>query len=311
MRRGLVEGLISYLIWGVLPIFWKQLGAVDSLDVVAHRLLWTAVLLFAIHLVRSSGRDLLAVVRDGRLVGAMAASAGLISTNWLVYIWAVDQNRVLEASLGYFINPLVAVFLGVVVLGERLPPVQWAAIAIAGLGVVWLTVDVGRLPWVSLILAFTFALYGLIRKTARVDSFNGLTIEMTWLVVPALVYVVARGAAGEPAAAADDPTIVPLLLSAGAVTAAPLLLFASATRRVPLATIGLLQYLAPMLQFVIGVWVYDEPFDRGQLVGFGLIWLALAVFTLDIARRHAFPPPLPVTRPSHPGTVSVPTPTRT
>jgi chloramphenicol-sensitive protein RarD len=286
MRRGLIEGLLAYLLWGLLPIFWKQLGEVDALDVVAHRLVWTFVLLIGLQVARGTWRELVGVTRDGRVRVAMLATSVLITLNWLVYIWAVDQNRVVEASLGYFINPLVAVFLGVVVLGERLPRIQWIAIAIAGAGVAWLTIDVGRLPWISLTLAFSFGLYGLVRKTARVESFNGLTIEMGWMFGLALAFVVVRGIGGEPAAVADDPAVGPLLLLTGAVTAAPLLLFASAARRIPLATVGLLQYLAPTLQLIIGVWVYGEVFDRGRLVGFGLIWIALIVFSADVVRRH-------------------------
>ncbi len=286
MRRGLLEGLLAYLLWGLLPIFWKQLGEVDSVDVVAHRLVWTFVLLVGLQVARGTWRELVGVSRDRRVMAAMLATSVLITLNWLVYIWAVDQDRVVEASLGYFINPLVAVFLGVVVLGERLPRIQWIAIAIAGAGVAWLTVDVGRLPWISLTLAFSFGLYGLVRKTARIESFNGLTIEMGWLFGLALVFVVARAIGGEPSAVGDDVAVGPLLLLTGAVTAAPLLLFASAARRIPLATVGLLQYLAPTLQLIIGVWVYGEDFDGGQLVGFGLIWIALVVFSTDVVRRH-------------------------
>jgi chloramphenicol-sensitive protein RarD len=286
MRRGLVEGFLSYLLWGLLPIYWKQLGDVAALDVVANRLVWTFVLLMGVHVARSTWRDLVEAAGDHRMMVAMLVSGLLLTMNWLVYIWAVDQDRVVDASLGYFINPLVAVFLGVVVLGERLPLVQWVAIVIAGLGVAWLTIDVGRLPWISLILAFSFGFYGLIRKTARVESFNGLTIEMGWFFVPALVFVIVRGIGGEPGAITEDAAVAPLLLLTGAVTAAPLLLFASAARRVPLATIGLLQYVAPTLQLIIGVWVYGEMFDGGQLIGFSLIWLALVVFTTDVMRRY-------------------------
>lgn len=281
MRRGLGLGVAAYVLWGLSPLFWKLLEDVASVDVVAHRAVWAFVLLALLHTARSSWAAFGAAFADrrSRLVGI--ATASLIAVNWLVFVWAVGDDRVLEVSLGYFINPLVSVVFGVVLLHERMRPLQWLAAALAAAGVAWFTIEVGTLPWVSLVLAGTFAVYGLLRKTASFGSIDGLTVETGLMSVVAVSWLALRAGGGDGTVGVGVPGQTVLLVAAGAVTATPLLLFASAARRIPLSVVGLLQYLAPSIQFGLGVWVFDEAFDLRRLVGFGLIWVALVVFAGD------------------------------
>lgn len=281
MRRGVVEGLSAYVIWGLSPLFWKQLDQIDAFDVLGHRVVWTAVVLVVLHQVARSWSSVRAAasVRRNRLVAAFAAA--LILGNWATYIWAVNNARVVEASLGYFINPLVSVFLGVAVLGERLRRWQWAAVAVAGLGVAWLTIDVGRVPWVALVLAVSFGLYGLARKTADYGALDGLTMEIGFMLPLAVVFVASRSIDAGAVAGATSPGVTSWLVLTGVITALPLLLFARAARQVSLTMVGLLQYIAPTLQFLIGWAVYDESVDAGRLVGYAIVWFALAIFTIE------------------------------
>jgi chloramphenicol-sensitive protein RarD len=282
VRRGVVAALTAYLIWGLSPLFWKQLGDVEAVDTVAWRILFTAVTVGALVAVTSRG-ELAAAWRDRTTLVVAATTGALLGVNWGVYVWAVSAERVVEASLGYFMNPLVSVFLGVVFLRERLRRGQWAAVALAGLGVAWLTITLGSLPWVPILLALTFGLYGLVRKVAAVGPAVGLTLE-TWLMfVPAAVLLLVRSS-GPDVDLVQPPATMLLLASTGLVTAVPLVLFAAAARRVPLSMVGLAQYLTPTLQFLIGLFVYDEPFDRTQLVGYTFIWIGLAVFVVDAMR---------------------------
>jgi len=296
MSKGMAAALGAYLIWGLGPLFWKQLDDVASGDVIAFRIAATFVVLVLAHLVRRSWRGTLALTTNAKALRLAAVTGALLGVNWLVYVWAVYDDRILEASLGYFINPLVNVVLGVMILGERLRPVQWVAVAMATLGVVVLTIDVGSLPWVSLVLAGTFGIYGLIRKVSPAGPLEGLTLEMAMLFPLALFVIVFRATGGNGAIGATLPTRDLLLLGTGLFTAAPLLLFVSAARQIDLSLLGILQYLAPTLQFLLGVFLYDESWSGGQIVGYCIIWAGLIVFAADSVtsiRRGAGAPAAP------------------
>jgi len=279
--RGVAVTASAYVLWGLSPVFWKHLDDVDAPQLIAFRVLATAVLLGAALAVAGRVRIWWAAVAEPTVRWRAALSAALLASNWLVFVWAVNDDRVLEVSLGYFMNPLLSVLLGVVVLGERMRAPQWAAIALAAVGVAVLTVDVGGLPWVSLYLAGSFACYGLMRKTSAVGSLDGLAVEVMWMAPFALAAATWLAWSGDSALDVGDPARPLLLLGAGAVTAAPLLLFARGARMIPLSLVGLLQYLAPTLQFLLGVVVYDEAWRGAQVVGYGLIWVALALFAAD------------------------------
>ena len=290
MNRGVVIGATAYVLWGLSPIYWRSVDSVAAGDIVIHRVLTTLLFLGAIQLAGRTFGRVRSLVADPRARWMFVLTAVLLASNWLVFVWAVNDDRVLEASLGYFINPLVSVVLGVIVLGERLRVGSMVAVVVAAVGVVVLTVDVGRLPWVSLFLAATFALYGLIRKTSPAGSLDGLTLEMFVLVPFALVALLVRAGAGESVLTTQSLGMNVWLLGAGVITAAPLLLFATAARRIELWLVGMLQFIAPTLQFVLGAVVWNEPWSGGQAVGFVIIWMALGVFVADqlrIARSAA------------------------
>jgi len=290
MNRGVVIGATAYVLWGLSPIYWRSVDSVAAGDIVIHRVLTTLLFLGAIQLAGRTFGRVRSLVADPRARWMFVLTAVLLASNWLVFVWAVNDDRVLEASLGYFINPLVSVVLGVIVLGERLRVGSMAAVVVAAVGVVVLTVDVGRLPWVSLFLAATFALYGLIRKTSPAGSLDGLTLEMFVLVPFALVALLVRAGAGESVLTTQSLGMNVWLLGAGVITAAPLLLFATAARRIELWLVGMLQFIAPTLQFVLGAVVWNEPWSGGQAVGFVIIWMALGDFVagqLRIARSAA------------------------
>lgn len=297
-RRDTTTGLWvaagSFVLWGLMPLYWHLLRTVPSLQIVAHRVVWSAVLvsawLFWKH-GRGWVRDTLAAPR---IAWMLAISGALISCNWGLYIWAVNAGHVVEAALGYFINPLLNVVIGVLFLRERLRPLQWVAVAIATAGVLWLTLGYGNFPWIALVLACSFALYGLIRKLAAVAPIRGLGVESAYMLVPALALLLWGETHGQGGFAGGwGLGIDALLVVAGALTALPLIGFAFALQRVSLTVVGVLQYIAPTLQFLIGVLVLHEPFDRDRAIGFGFIWFALAVFAgegLWRARRNASPP---------------------
>ena len=290
MNRGVVIGATAYVLWGLSPIYWRSVDTVAAGDIVVHRVLTTLLFLVAVQFAgRTFGRvrELL-IDRRARWMFVLAAS--LLASNWLVFVWAVNDDRVLEASLGYFINPLVSVLIGVVVLKERLRLGSLVAVVVASVGVVVLAIDVGTVPWVSLFLAGTFALYGLIRKTSPAGSLDGLTLEMFVLFPFALVLLLVQVGTAESVFTTSSPAMNVWLLGAGVVTAAPLLLFATAARRIELWLVGMLQFIAPTLQFILGAVVWDEPWSGGQAVGFIIIWAALGVFVADqlrIARTEA------------------------
>jgi chloramphenicol-sensitive protein RarD len=278
-REGLVYGVLAYALWGVVAAYWKLLAEVGPLELLAHRALW-GMGAFAI-LVAITGRiaALAAALRDPRVVGVMLGSATLLAVNWGVFVWATVRGHLLDASLGYFINPLISVTLGTLLLRERLARLQWIAIAMAAAGVAILTVRVGRVPWVALVLAGSFGLYGLVRKTANVDALIGSTIETVWMVPLALGYVSALGDGG--AFGRADAATHALLVGTGVITAVPLVLFTSAARRLPLSTVGFLQYLAPTGQFLLAVFAYGEPVAADRLLAFAMIWAGLVAFSLD------------------------------
>lgn len=279
MRQGLLAAAAAYLIWGLFPLYWKLLSSVPALQIMAHRIVWCA-LFVALWLVMREGWAWTRTL-SGRLLAMLAGSSALIALNWWLYIWAVNSGHIVETSLGYFINPLVSVLLGVLVLRERLNPRQWLAVAVAAAGVLWLTTQAGRLPWIALLLAASFAGYGLIRKLAVVPSVQGLMVESGLLLVPALLFLAWLSSQGASAFGHADRTTDALLVISGLVTALPLVLFAYGARRIPLSMVGILQYLAPTLQLGLGVLVFHEPFTRMQAIGFGCIWAALLIYALD------------------------------
>ncbi len=279
-NRGAWYALAAYLAWGLLPIYWKSLHVVPALELVGHRISWSFIALVVWITVQRSWPALRRVVTR-RVLGIYVAAALLIGINWLLYVWAVNEGYIVETALGYFINPLLSVLLGVFVLHERLRPLQWAPLAIAGAGVVFLTIVYGRLPWIALALAFSFALYGLAKKMAPLNALHGLTLETGLLFVPALAVVLGAGVVGQSAFVQNVPIQPALLIGTGIVTTIPLLLFASAARRISLTLVGVLQYIAPTIQFLIGIFVYHETFTGQQLIGFSLVWSALILFSIE------------------------------
>jgi chloramphenicol-sensitive protein RarD len=281
MNPGVLYSTLAYICWGLVPLYFKQLGAVNALEVVLHRTVWSLVFLLVVLAVLKRWAWLRVVFRQPRLLAAFALSAVLLSTNWLVYVWAVQQNHLLDASLGYFILPLVNVALGYFILHERPRRGQWVAVSVAASGVLWLAIQAGHPPWVALTLALSFGFYGLLRKLGTLGALEGLTLE-TLLLAPfaALVLAVMTWQGTSAVAQGDAPTLG-LLLLGGPVTAVPLLLFAAGARRISFTTMGILQYISPSLQFGIGVWLFNEPFESVRLVGFVLIWAALVVYSVE------------------------------
>jgi len=281
MSPGILQAALAFLAWGLMPLYFRQLTQVSPFEIVLHRTLGALVFVFAVLFVMRRFEWLGPALRSPRRLLTFGVSALLLSGNWLLYVWAVNNGHVIDSSLGYFINPLVNVLLGYFVLHERLRPVQWTAIALAACGVVWLTVQAGSLPWIALVLAGSFGLYGLIRKTASLGAIEGLALE-TLLLAPVAAAILAVWTwRGGTAFAAADPATLGWLLLAGPLTAVPLLLFAAGARRIPLATLGLLQYIGPTIQFALAIVVFREPFDVARFVGFVLIWTACALYSAE------------------------------
>ena len=281
MNKGILYAAAAYIIWGLLPLYWKALQGVPALEILAHRIVWSLIFVSVILTVRHKWSFVKPALRDRRIVLTFVASGLLLSVNWFTYIWAVNDGHIVETSLGYFINPLVNVLLGYVVLKERMRPAQWAAIALAAAGVLYLTLSYGSFPWIALTLAFSFGTYGLLRKTAKLNSAEGLAMETAVLFLPAAGYLLLLQSQGAGSFAGGDLSTTLLLFFAGAATSIPLLFFAAGARLIPLASLGLLQYIAPTLQFLIGVLVYDEPFGISRLIGFSIIWLALILYSAE------------------------------
>ena len=284
---GIWYGLAAYSLWGLFPLYWRLFPNVPALQVLGHRIVWSFVVLGAIIASRRTAR--LPPVTT-RIVGLYAVAATLIGANWFLYVFAVNAGLVVETSLGYFITPLVNVLMGVLVFRERLRALQWVAVLLALAGVLRLTIAYGSLPWIALGLAVSFGSYGLVKKKASLPSLEGLTLETAVLVLPAAAYLIVLHGNGTGAFLVGDPRSDALLVAGGVVTVGPLLLFASAVRRVPLSVIGILQYISPTIQFLLGVYMFREPFSRTQLSGFALVWLGLVVFGLDgLLARKATP----------------------
>ena len=283
-RRGTLYGASAYLLWGLFPLYWPLLRPSGSLEVLAHRIVWSLVVVLALLALTRRLPAVRAAVADRRRLGMLTLAAVVIAVNWVTFIYGVTHDRVVEVSLGYFVNPIVTVLLGVVVLGERLRPAQWAALGAAALAVVVLTVENGRPPWLALALAFSFATYGLLKKTAGVGAVEGLVVETAVLLPVAAGYLALLGISGAGTFGTEGPGHAVLLALSGLVTAVPLLAFGAAASRVTLTTLGLLQYLAPTIQFALGVTLFDEPLPVARLVGFLLVWSGLALFTADLVR---------------------------
>jgi chloramphenicol-sensitive protein RarD len=281
MDKGILNGIAAYALWGFFPIYWKLLQQVPALQVIGHRIGWSFILLIAFIWLTKQWNDFRSAALTSKNIVIYSIAAVLLTINWLVYVWGVNAGFIVETSLGYFINPLLSVLLGVIFLRERLRPVQWIPVALAAAGVLYLTLAYGRLPWIALTLAFTFGFYGFVKKLAPLGSLYGLTLE-TGIVFPvALIYLAVVEFTNTGAFLHDSALIDILLIGAGLVTTIPLLMFASAAKQIPLTVVGILQYIAPTLQFLIGVLIYHEPFDQSRLVGFGLVWLALILFSAE------------------------------
>jgi len=293
--RGRLAAVGAYVLWGLLPVYWKAIEHVPAIEILGHRMVWSLVFTLLLLSLRTQWTWLKDIRTHPKRYLTFIASAIILGVNWFTYIFAVNSGHIVEASLGYFINPLFSVVLGVVFLRERLRILQWVAVGIALAGVVYLTYHYGHFPWIALTLAFTFGMYGLLRKTAPLTSLPGLSLEMMLLFVPAVVFLVSLEIRGSGHFGHYSVPTDILLIITGVATAMPLLLFAYGAKRIRLATIGILQYIAPTLQFLIGVFVYNEVFTTARFVGFCFIWVALGLYTVEgfiYRRNRAIPPPL-------------------
>ena len=287
-NKGLMAALTAYFTWGFLPIFWRSLHGIPAIELLANRVVWSLLFLGGALLVRKRW-EWVAVLRESpRRAALFGLTAVLLSINWLTYIWAVNAGYIIETSLGYFINPLFNVLLGTLFLGERLRNGQWAAVALATVGVLYLTISYGALPWIALTLAFSFGFYGLLRKTAVLEAMEGLTMEILFLLPAAVFYLIYLEMSGGSHFGHNGWTITLLILFSGLVTAVPLTLFSYGARKLPLTTMGLLQYIAPTIQLLIGVFVFGELFTGARVIGFGIIWLSLILYSAEgiFAARH-------------------------
>jgi chloramphenicol-sensitive protein RarD len=298
--RGLAAAAGAFGIWGLFPIYLAGLTSISAIEITAHRVAWSCVFVLALLVVRKQLGTLSAAIARPGVSLRLATTAILVSINWIAFVWGVNHDRVVEVSLGYYINPLVNVLLGILVLSERLNRIQWISVALAAVGVTYLTVETGHLPWIALTLAFSFGLYGLIRKTANVDALPGLAIEMMLLAPLAIGYLIWSEWQGVAALGHTTRLIDLLLVFSGVITAIPLFLFSYGARRLPYSTVGILQYIAPSLQLATAVLVFGEPFERGRLVGFAFIWVALLIYAGDslLKTRRAASPSAAPSRPS-------------
>ena len=282
-KLGLVYGVSAYVLWGMFPLYWPLLEPANPLEIVSHRAVWTMVFCIIVLSLTKALKSTLATFKRPRVAIKLFTTTILISINWLIYIWATNNGHVVEASLGYYINPLIIIAFGVILLKEKMRPLQWAAVSIATIGVVVLTVDYGRLPWVALGLALSWGSYGLIKKQLGLGALEGLAIETLIAFIPYCAYLIFIGSQGD-GQFGHGAGLTILLISAGAVTAIPLLLFNGSTTRLPFTTIGLLQYITPTIQFSIGVWVNHEAMPTARWVGFIFIWMALTTLAIDLLR---------------------------
>lgn len=285
-KKGMLYGIGAHALWGFFLIYWKLLHHIPAAQLISHRIGWSFILLMLVIFVTGQLKDFRSTI-NARTIRIYFIAALLIGVNWLVYVWAVNAGFIVETSLGYFINPLLSMLMGVIFLRERLRLAQWIPIGLAAIGVGYLTFVYGRLPWIALVLAFSFATYGLIKKLAPLGSLYGLTLETGILFLPALAYLIFTEVNGTGAFLHETTSVNILMIGAGVVTTVPLLLFASAAQRIPLTMVGALQYIAPTIQFILGVFLYKEPFDRAHLIGFSIVWVALIIFWIEnyIAQR--------------------------
>lgn len=281
MNIGVVLASLAYVSWGLFPLYFKQVADVPSLEVVMHRTVWSMVFVLLVLTVMKRWAWIGALRHQPRVLGAFALSALLLSTNWLVYVWAVQNGHVLDASLGYFMLPLINVALGLVFLHERPRRGQWFAVSVAAAGVLWLALQTAHVPWVALVLALTFGFYGLMRKVASLGALEGLALETMMLAPIGAVVLGFWTWRGQGVLAQGNVTELSWLALAGPLTAIPLLLFAAGARRIPMTTMGILQYISPTLQFALGIWAFNEPLQPARLFGFALIWTALLIYTLE------------------------------
>lgn len=280
MKKGVLFALAGYTIWGFFPLYFKTLQAAPAFQIMAHRVVWSFLLMTAILIFRKEMKSMLSAVTP-RIVFLYAIAGTLLAINWVTYVWGVNAGYVVEASLGYFINPLVSVLLGVIFLRERLRPLQWVPVVLAAAGVTYLTISMGKLPWIALVLAFSFGLYGLMKKITPLGSLQGLTLETAAVFLPAFAYLIIEQVSGVGAFVNAGTATTLLLTATGVVTAIPLIFFSAGTKLIPLTTVGLLQYITPTAQFLLGVFVFKEAFSSNQVIGFVIIWIALILFTVE------------------------------
>lgn len=280
MNKGILYSITVYALWGFFPIYWKLLHHVPALQLLGHRIVWSFLLLLGVIFITKRWNEFRATL-NARTFRIYLIAALLIGVNWLTYVWAVNAGFIVETSLGYFINPLLSVLMGVLLLREQLRPMQLIPVALAAIGVAYLTFAYGQLPWIALLLAFTFGFYGLVKKIAPLGPVYGLTLETGILFLPALAYLGVVQADNTAAFLHAGVTSDLLMIGAGLVTTIPLLMFASAAKQIPLTMIGVLQYIAPTIQFLIGVFIYKETFDQSRLIGFSIVWLALIIFWIE------------------------------
>lgn len=280
---GLLFGFSSYVLWGLFPLYWPLLEPANPLEIVSHRAVWTLVFCLIILSLSKQIHSTLQVMKNPRTMAALLLSTLLVSINWITYIWAVNNDHVVEAALGYYINPLIIIAFGVILLREKMRPLQWVAVAIAAIGVLVLTIDYGRLPWIAISIALSWGSYGLVKKKLNLGALEGLAIETLISFIPYLGYLIYLGNQGT-GQFGHSPGLTLLLISAGAVTAIPLLLFNGSTTRLPYSTIGLLQYVTPTIQFSIGVWLRHEEMPAARWAGFVIIWCALIALGIDLVR---------------------------
>lgn len=287
MRKGIFYAFCAYALWGFFPIYWKWLDSVPPIEILSHRMVWAFMFCVGLLAVTRNWSWVSAALHNRNTVVTVFFAAVLLSINWFTYIWGVNSGFIVETSLGYFINPLVNVVLGVLIFKERLRPGQWAAVVLAALGVLFLTAVYGRPPWIALTLAFSFGFYGVLKKKVQLPALEGLSLETGMLFVFALSFLLWRAVNGNGSFGHSDVTTDLLLIGTGIITAVPLLSFAAAAHLIPLSLMGIMQYIAPTFQFMIGVFIFDEPFSPQLLAGFSIIWTALALYTLEgVVRRR-------------------------
>jgi chloramphenicol-sensitive protein RarD len=307
-RRGVWFAIGAYTVWGLLPVYWKALHNVPAASILANRIAWSAVFVAVLLTVQRNWGWLGGALRSRRIVATYVIAAVLLSVNWYIYIWAVNAGFLVDSSLGYFITPLVNVVMGVLFFRERLSLGKWTAVGLAAAGVLYITMSYGQLPWIGLSLALTFGCYGLVKKQARLPALEGMALETGTIVLPAVAFLIYQEVAGDGVLGHTDWVTSLLLIGTGVITVIPLLWFAGAARRIPLSTMGVIQYISPTLMFILGIAVFHEPFDVHKLVGFILIWAALAVYWVTSARASKMQqPPAPKVPPQVPPEVPLPT----